>query len=182
MSVCMLTGSRVLPTLIAALGIRTVMTMGCLLVAASSGFFALFHGSLWEAFVMMGVLGAGLGTTYAAIPGLIVQAVPAGETGSAMGFYQVVRYVGFSLGSALTASIVASKASATGQPTLAGYTTALWISVAICAVAAALPWLLATRRDQVAPEQRIDDAELRLLEETEGDSLLRCRPVSNDAH
>ena len=39
-----------------------------------------------------------MGFTFAAIPGLIVRAVPSEETGSAMGFYQVVRYVGFSIG------------------------------------------------------------------------------------
>jgi len=61
--------------------------------------------------MMMGVLGVGLGATYAAIPGLIVQSVPANETGSAMGFYQVVRYAGFSLGSAATASVLASHTS-----------------------------------------------------------------------
>ena len=112
-----------LPVLIEHIEVRAVLAMGCLVVAAAGIFFALFHGSLWEAFVMMGMLGIGLGTTYAAIPGLIVSAVPRGETGSAMGFYQVVRYVGFSLGSALTASILAShNSSSTGQPTLDGYT------------------------------------------------------------
>jgi hypothetical protein len=71
---------------------------------------------------MMGLLGVGLGTTFAAIPGLIVQAVPATETGSAMGFYQVVRYVGFSAGSALTASAVAAHDTPQGAPTVGGYT------------------------------------------------------------
>jgi hypothetical protein len=51
---------------------------------------------------MMGILGVGLGATSAAIPGLIVGAVPEEQTGSALGFFQVVRYIGFSLGSALT--------------------------------------------------------------------------------
>ncbi len=40
---------------------------------------------------MMAIVGVGLGYTFAAIPGLIVRAVPEEETGSAMGFYQVVR-------------------------------------------------------------------------------------------
>jgi len=41
--------------------------------------------------------------------GKLVRAVPEHETGSAMGFYQVVRYVGFSLGSALAAALLASE-------------------------------------------------------------------------
>lgn len=143
LSAFMFLGSRALPALLRLFGVRLVLTLGCLVVALSAAFFGLFHGGLWESFVMMGLLGVGLGTTYAAIPGLIVQSVPQRETGSAMGFYQVVRYVGFSLGSALAASILAAHGSVTtGQPTLGGYTMVLWVSMAICLVAAALAWIL----------------------------------------
>jgi MFS family permease len=172
LSVFMLSGSRTLPTLVRHLGVRAVLTVGCLVVALSGGFFALFHGALWEAFVMMGILGVGLGTTFAAIPGLIVQAVPARETGSAMGFYQVVRYVGFSMGSALTASILAARATGHDQPTLGGYTTVLWVSAAICVVAAALAWFLPARSSRLAPAERLPAEELRLLEQTDGDDLI----------
>lgn len=124
------------------IGIRAVLTRGCLIAALGCGFFAVFHGALWQAFVMTGVLGVGLGTTFAAIPGLIVQAIPARETGSAMGFYQVVRFTGFSLGSALAASILAAQVSGNGQPTAGGYTMVLWISAGFCVLAAALAWFL----------------------------------------
>ncbi len=72
-------------------------------------------GHLWGAFAMMGVLGLGYGLTYAAIPGIIVRAVPESETGSATGFYQVVRYIGFSVGSALAASVLAAETPAGSQ-------------------------------------------------------------------
>ena len=38
------------------------------------------------------------------MPGFIVRAVPPSETGSAMGFYQVLRSIGLSVGSALAAA------------------------------------------------------------------------------
>ena len=94
LAVLMLSSSRTLPALTARLGIRRVLTAGCLVAALGCGFFAVFHGALWQAFVMTGVLGAGLGATFAAIPGVIVRAVPAGEAGSATGFYQVARFAG----------------------------------------------------------------------------------------
>jgi predicted MFS family arabinose efflux permease len=173
MSGFMLLGSRALPVLLEHLGIRSVLTIGCLVVAASAVFFDLWHGSLWEAFVMMGILGAGLGATYAAIPGLIVQSVPRSETGSAMGFYQVVRYAGFSLGSALTAAVLAGHTSAsTGLPTLAGYRLVFWLTAAVCVVAAALVWVLAARGQEVPPDERLDEDEMRLAEETDGDDLV----------
>jgi MFS family permease len=143
-------------------------------VAASCVFFAFLHGELWESFVMMGILGIGLGTTYAAIPGLIVRSVPPRETGSAMGFYQVVRYVGFSLGSAVTASILTSHtSSSTGRPDLVGYTTVFWAAAAICILAALLAWVVSVRgeRDE-APGSTLDDDEVRLLEQTEGEDLV----------
>jgi MFS family permease len=145
------------------------LAVGCFIVAGSAIFFAHFHASLWEAFVMMGILGIGLGTTYAAIPGLIVRSVPQSETGSVMGFYQVVRYVGFSLGSALTASVLAGHISlSTGQPALSGYTFVLWSASLICAAAALLVWVLSTREQTVAPDQKLDDVQIRLVEQTEG--------------
>jgi predicted MFS family arabinose efflux permease len=173
LSVSMLTASRALPILLEHMEVRAVLAIGSLVVAAAGIFFAVFHGSLWEAFVMMGILGIGLGTTYAAIPGLIVSSVPRGETGSAMGFYQVVRYVGFSLGSALTASILASHTtSSAAEPTLGAYTTVLWVAGAICVAAAITAWVLPATGQEVPPEERLDDYELRLLEQTEGEDLI----------
>lgn len=181
LSFFMLSSSRTLPTLVARVGIRTVLTLGCLVAALGCGFFAVFHGALWQAFVMTGVLGVGLGTTFAAIPGLIVQAVPAGETGSAMGFYQVVRFTGYSMGSALTATILAAHVTDNDQPTVGGYTMVLWISAGICVAAAALAWFLPARSTRLTPAERLPADEIRLPEQTDGDDLSSwAAPRPND--
>ncbi|HZE40124.1 MAG TPA: MFS transporter [Stackebrandtia sp.] len=164
LSFFMLSSSRALPTLVPRVGVRMVLTLGCLVAALGCGFFAAFHDALWQAFVMTGLLGVGLGTTFAAIPGLIAQAVPAGETGSAMGFYQVVRFTGYSTGSALTATILAAHVTDNDQPTADGYTTVLWISAAICVAAAALAWFLHAR---LTPPQRLPANEIRLPKQTD---------------
>ncbi|MEV0282254.1 MFS transporter [Streptomyces sp. NPDC050610] len=145
LSFFMLISSRTLPTLVKRVGIRAVLTLGCLVAALGCGFFAVFHDALWQAFVMTGVLGVGLGITFAAIPGVIVRAIPARETGSAMGFYQVVRFTGFSLGSALAATVLAAHVSGDGRPTVGGFTMVLWISAGFCVTAAALAWFLPAR-------------------------------------
>lgn len=142
-SVTSLLASRLLPTATRLLGPRGVLPFGCMAVAGAAIFFAVAHDALWEAFASMALLGVGLGLTFAVIPGMIVRAVPAGETGSAMGFYQVVRYVGFSIGSGLVASILASHTLAGSRlPTVDGFQTALWVVVALCAAAAAMAWVL----------------------------------------
>ncbi|MFP5021583.1 MFS transporter [Pseudonocardia phyllosphaerae] len=142
LSMFMLGSSHLLPAVVTRLGGRAVLTLGCLVTSVGCGFFAVFHDALWQAFVMSAVLGVGLGTTFAAIPGVIVQAVPGRETGSAMGFYQVVRFAGFSMGSALTASVLAAHADAAGQPAIDGYILSLGASAGISALAALLAWLL----------------------------------------
>ena len=74
--------------------------------------------------------------------------------------------------SGLAAAILASHTSAaTGQPTLGGYTLVLWVAGGICVVAAVLAWVLPTR-GQPAPGPRLDAAEVRLLEETDGEDLV----------
>ena len=50
--------------------------------------------------------GLGVGFTTGAMPGFIIRAVPHSETGSATGFYQVVRSIGLTVGSALSAAVL----------------------------------------------------------------------------
>jgi MFS family permease len=158
-SVVGLLGAKMLPFSTRLVGARNLLPVGCLMVAAGGLVFAVFHAHLWSAFAMMAVLGLGYGLTYAAIPGIIVRAVPESETGSATGFYQVVRYIGFSLGSALAASVLASETPAGSQlPKLAGYTTVTWIGIVICIFAAVLAWVMTGRDGRSAAP---DPAELR---------------------
>ncbi len=152
-SITSLAASRALPWLGRTVGVRAVLPVGCLVVAAAGAFFAMFHTALWQAFVMLGIVGLGLGTTFAAIPGLVVGAVPERETGSAMGFYQVVRYIGFSIGSALAAALLAGHtAPGNALPDEGGYTLLLWVAATICVLAAALAWVLPGRRAAAGAE------------------------------
>jgi MFS family permease len=142
-SVISVVGARLLPALTRLIGAANLLPAGCLAVAAGGVIFIVTDGHLWGSFVMSGVLGLGYGLTYAAIPGIIVRAVPESETGSATGFYQVVRYIGFSVGSALAASILAGATPAGSQlPDYSGYQTLTWIAAGICLLAAAFAWLL----------------------------------------
>ncbi len=156
--------SRGLPWLTRLVGPRALLPIGTLIIASGGVFFALFHTSLWQAFAMLAILGVGFGATFAAIPGLIVRAVPESETGSAMGFYQVIRYIGFSLGSALAASILSSHTAAGEHlPSEGGFILLFWVGVGICVAGAALLWFVPadggspTRSEQLLGEE---DAEL----------------------
>jgi predicted MFS family arabinose efflux permease len=142
-SLTSLLASRTMRTVMRRFQASAVLVGGSLTIAAAGVFFALLHGALWQAFAAMAVLGVGFGFTFAAIPGVITGAVPNHETGSAMGLYQVIRYVGFAVGSALAASILAGHtASGSSQTTEQGYLTALWVGAAFCVLAAVISWIL----------------------------------------
>jgi MFS family permease len=160
-------GSRSLPSVARLVGRRNVVPIGCLLTAAAGLIFALLQDHLWGSFAMMAVFGLGCGVTFGAIAGMIVRSVPEDQTGSATGFYQVVRYVGFSVGSALTASVLAAETPAGSRlPQQAGFTTIAWIGVGICVAAAIVGWVLpgrgAREREPDAAERRREEEEAEL--------------------
>ena len=106
-----------------------------------SGAFVLFlvaRTQLWELFVLMTVAGLGVGAAFAAFPALIISAVPPHETGSAMSLNQVLRYVGFAVGSALTATVLAaSTAPGAAAPAAGGYRVIAVVGFAVCLTTAA---------------------------------------------
>ena len=78
-SICSLLGTRLMGLMVSRFGTRAALGTGGLAITAAGVFFALVHTALWQACVMMGLLGIGFGFTFAAIPGLITTAVPAGR-------------------------------------------------------------------------------------------------------
>jgi predicted MFS family arabinose efflux permease len=77
--------------------------------------------------VVMGVLGFGVGGFSAVMPQAILAVTPTEETAAAMSVNQVVRSVGFSLGSAVSGLILAAHTPAGSfAPTDSGYSTAAW--------------------------------------------------------
>jgi predicted MFS family arabinose efflux permease len=124
-------------------GTRSMIPLGSVIFAASTLFFALEHGALWEAFAASGLAGLGVGLTFAAMPGFIVRAVPHRETGSATGFYQVLRNIGLSTGSALGAAIlIAFTHPGHTFPTVGGFHTALLVASGLCLLTAGISYVL----------------------------------------
>ena len=56
----------------------------------------------------MALGGVGSGFTFSSLAVLMVPHVPQAETGSAMAFNQVLRYLGFTIGSALSVALMAA--------------------------------------------------------------------------
>lgn len=111
-----------------------LLPIGCALYLASALLIALVHDQVWQALVAMAVGGLGSGFTFAMIPALLVRTAPAAETGSALGFNMVLRYVGFSAGSALGVTVLAL-ASGGPVPTEHGFRIASLVNAAVWLVA-----------------------------------------------
>lgn len=118
-------------------------------VVVGGGFvlFAVARSSLVELFVAIGVLGFGVGSFSAAMPGVILAVTPKSETSSAMSFNYVVRSVGYSLGSAVGGLVLAAGTD-TGRlfPNDGAYTTAALVGIAAMAITAMTSLALARQR------------------------------------
>jgi len=132
-------GGRLAPALRARVPLTVILAAGAAVVLAALVMFALARTRAWESFVVMGALGFGVGTFSAAMPGVILAVTPPGETSSAMSFNQVVRSVGFSVGSALSGFILATYTPrGRAFPAAAGYSAAAWAGVAAMTVTLAV--------------------------------------------
>ena len=121
----------------ARLGNKVPLALGGLVTSIGLVLMGLDHGSELAIVVWNTLASIGIGLAYAAMPNLIVDAVPQEQTGEATGFNAVVRAVGSSLGSQVTAAVLAGTALAsTGLPTDGGYTGAFILSGAVAFLAA----------------------------------------------
>lgn len=148
--------SKLVPLLTRRTSTAMVLPIGCTISLLSMVMFLFARGSLWELFVIMGIAGLGVGCTFAVMPGLIVNAVPAHETGSAISFNQVLRTIGYTTGSVLSAVVLeAHTASGRLLPANSGYQAAAWLGCAIWVVtgvvAIVLPRRSAAAKRRVTP-------------------------------
>ncbi|MFD0526221.1 MFS transporter [Kitasatospora arboriphila] len=138
--------SRIAPRLARRTGTAAILPIGCAVSLLATLAFLSGRDRLWELFAVMGLAGLGVGLTFAVMPGLIVGAVPAHETGSAISFNQVLRYVGYSTGSALSGAVLQAHTPAGhALPTGDAYTAAALIGCAVWAVVGAATIVLPRR-------------------------------------
>jgi EmrB/QacA subfamily drug resistance transporter len=126
--------------LTARLGAKVVLLAGALISIIPFVLLTVAHDHQWQIVLAMVLQGVGFGMAFAAMSNLIVQGVPAEQTGVASGMNANIRTIGGSIGAAIMSSIVTSTAHAGGLPRQAGYTHgfALLTGAAIAAALAAV--------------------------------------------
>ena len=171
LSLCSFLASQILVVYERRFGARSMIPLGSLLFAVCAAFFAVEHRAIWEAFVTAALAGLAIGFTTGAMPGFIVRAVARSETGSATGFYQVVRSIGLTLGSAVSAAVLMAH-TPPGQalPNVSGFEDTLLIAAGICVATAILSFVLPGRMAVQGPVRSTrEEEELEEIMEEEAE-------------
>jgi MFS family permease len=143
------------------LSARTQVVAGSVLIAGSTASIALFHAAVWELTIAAALFGLGLGLVFAAMTAVVVQSVPATQTGIATGMNANLRTIGSGIGTALMTAIVTGSAvpgAAAGEPTEAGYTLGFLVLAAGALVAAIIAGVSRPNRVRVAAPEPIAES------------------------
>ena len=119
-------------------GAKVVMASGLVMSIPTFVLLTVANTSQWEIILAMVIQGAGFGLAYTSMSALVVEAVPASQTGVASGMNANIRTIGGAIGAAVMSSIVTSGVRAGQLPPKSGYTHgfALLIVVAVAAAIA----------------------------------------------
>jgi MFS family permease len=139
---------------------KAQLVVASVISVLGSASLASFHAAPWQVAVAGGALGVGFGLAYSALTSLIVQSVPAHQTGAASGMNVNIRTIGGALGTAVVSSVVTASAGADGLPAESGFTTAFWALAGLSVIAAALALLVPDGSRRPAPDL---DAELAAI-------------------
>jgi EmrB/QacA subfamily drug resistance transporter len=127
-------------------GSRLALVAGTVATAASFLMLTVAHTTRGEIVVAGLLMGSGIGLAFAALPNLIVEAVPADQTGVATGINTIARTIGGGFGTQIAGTAIAASVVAGGQPHEAGFTEAFAIITGLLALGT-LAALAIPRRD-----------------------------------
>jgi MFS family permease len=130
-------------------GQKAALALGAGLASTAFVLLGLAHTTLFLVGLWYSLMMVGTSLCYAALPNLIVAAVPRGSTGEATGFNVLLRWIGSAIGAQLAGSIlVASTMTTTGLPSDGGYEAAYLVGAVVVAGALAVALLLPARTRQ----------------------------------
>jgi len=152
----------------AAIGSKAAVVIGSVFSMIGYLMLAFAHTHPWEIYTASGLLGIGIGLAFAAMSNLIVQAVPAAQTGVASGMNANIRTIGGAIGAGVMSSIVTSALLHSHYPAESGYRNGFAFLAAVTAVAIVAGALIPTSPKVAAGEDQdhhvhLEHAELALV-------------------
>jgi MFS family permease len=135
-------------------GSKFALLCGSMTAAVAFAWLAVAHRHPYDMLISSAVLGIGIGLAFAALGNLIVQAVPASQTGVASGMNTVMRTLGGALGGQISATFIVNNMRG-GQPTVTGFVDTFVMAAAFLVVCVLAGTLVPGRRRTAEP-LRID--------------------------
>ncbi len=132
LSVGSFTANRIVRVLAKKIGIQVMLPVGAIIMSLAGTLLWLLHSQLWEILLSMLVFGLGMGASYAAMPALIARSVAVQELGSSVSFNQVLRTVGSSFGTAISAAIIATHPGLHGEASSTSINMTFLIGAVLC--------------------------------------------------
>jgi MFS family permease len=136
-------------------GSKAALVAGAAITGLAFAVLLVAHSHPFELLISAALMGTGIGLAFSALANLIVEAVPAGQTGAAGGMNTVMRTLGGALGGQLSATFLTDN-TRHGLPTITGFNLSFAMAtvfLAVCVVASlAVP---GRRRESGAAEARV---------------------------
>lgn len=135
-------------------GPKVSLMLGALVIAIGYGVGLVLLGGVWQIIVFSAVVSSGVGIAYAAMPALIISAVPSSETAAANSLNSLFRAIGLTTSAAVIGVVLASMSTRFGPYTLPsqnGFRVAVIVGGAAALVGFLLAILLPGRPRPAAP-------------------------------
>jgi MFS family permease len=132
LSVGSLSANRIVRQLAKRTGIQIMLPIGAIIMSAAGTMLWFLHSGLWEILLSMLIFGLGMGASYAAMPALIARSVAVQELGSSVSFNQVLRTIGSSFGTAISAAIIATHPGVNGTASPESINITFMIGAILC--------------------------------------------------
>lgn len=145
--------SPVAGLLMRIVGPQIIFTVGTLAVATAYVFLIVLSSEVWYVLVASLLLGLGIGLSYAAMPMLIMRAVPASDTGAANGLNILFRNIGGAAAAAVTGTVLASHTvefQRVAVPTPEAFAVSFWIASIAALIAFVLTLMIPRGRPPIA--------------------------------
>jgi MFS family permease len=114
----------------ARVGAKAILVGGLAIAVVALTGLAAFHTRTFELYLWPTLIYAGLGFTFATMPLIVLDAVPAERSAQSTSINMVLRNAGSSIGVQLAATLITASIVVSGHPTDAGYTHAFTLEAA----------------------------------------------------
>lgn len=116
-------------------GARLLLTTGTTMIVIAYVSALLLSSEVWHIVVANILVGVGIAFSFAAMPMIIMRAVPVHETGVSNGLNALFRSVGTSSAAAVMGGVLAAMTNSDGIPTREAFLVCFWIALAAAVVA-----------------------------------------------